>query len=145
MVGHHPILMVGVAALIHNDDGQLLLLKRSDNHCWGPPGGSTEPGEQIEETLRREVEEETGMNIHSLELYGAFSGPEFFYTYPNGDQVFNVTIMYTAKINNGTVPVLDHEHTDWQWYHPDQIPNEISPPMIPILKDYQTKRNRSHP
>lgn len=140
MVGHHPILMVGVAALIHDHAGRVLLMKRTDNLCWGPPGGSTEPGERIEESLRREVLEETGINLGDVALFGAYSGPEFFYTYPNGDQVFNVTIIYFTHVDGQPQPTLDHEHSEWAWFDPQDIPTNISPPMKPIMADYQQKQ-----
>jgi hypothetical protein len=44
-IGHAPILMVGAAILILDNQNRLLLMKRSDSVCWGPPGGATEPGE----------------------------------------------------------------------------------------------------
>ena len=133
--------MVGVAALIHNDEGKLLLLKRTDNLCWGPPGGSTEPGERLEQALHREVYEETHLELDRLDLFGVFSGPEFFYTYPNGDQVYNVTIMYSSQLqpNQNTRITLDHEHSESQWFALGQIPHPISPPIEPILNEYINK------
>ena len=133
--------MVGVAALIHNDEGRLLLLKRTDNLCWGPPGGSTEPGERLEEAVRREVFEETRLELDKLELFGVFSGPEYFYTYPNGDQVFNVTVMYSSQLHPNRDPsiTLDHEHSEWQWFAIGKIPSPISPPIVPILDEYISK------
>jgi len=57
-VGHAPLLMVGAAVLILDDHDRLLLLKRSDSGCWGPPGGAVELGEAVEDAARREVSEE---------------------------------------------------------------------------------------
>ena len=55
-----------------------------------------DPGESLEETARREVMEEVGLEVDELKLMNVFSGPEQYYQYPNGDQVFNVTAVYTA-------------------------------------------------
>lgn len=129
--------MVGVAALITDEDGRLLLLNRTDNHCWGPPGGSTEPGERIDEALRREVFEETGLMLGKLALYNVYSGPEFDYTYPNGDKVYNVTVIYTATTVQGSEIRLNYEHSAWAWYSLFALPADISPPMAPILLEYQ--------
>lgn len=52
-IGHAPILMVGAAILILDIQDRLLLMKRSDSGCWGPPGGATEPGEVVEDAARR--------------------------------------------------------------------------------------------
>jgi len=48
-IGHAPILMVGAAILILDDQNRLLLMRRSDSGCWGFPGGATEPGEVVED------------------------------------------------------------------------------------------------
>lgn len=56
-IGHAPVLMVGAAILIVDDKNRLLLMKRSDSGCWGPPGGATEPGEIVEEAARRNLPE----------------------------------------------------------------------------------------
>lgn len=111
-VGHAPLLMVGAATLIVDEQDRLLLMKRSDSGCWGPPGGAVELGEVVETAARREVREETGLELGEMSLFGVFSGPELFYIYPNGDEVYNVTIVYLTCISNGEVHLND-EHTDW--------------------------------
>jgi len=43
-IGHRPILLVGAAILVVDEQECILLLKRSDSGCWGPPGGAAESG-----------------------------------------------------------------------------------------------------
>ena len=141
LIGHRPILMVGAAILVLDPSGRLLLMKRSDSGCWGPPGGAVEPGERVEEAARRETLEETGLGIGAMSLFGVFSGPELYYVYPNGDEVYNVTIVYLSRDFSGQ-PVIDHEHTGWRWFATDEIPTDISPPIIPVIEQYkQYQRN----
>jgi 8-oxo-dGTP pyrophosphatase MutT (NUDIX family) len=140
LIGHRPILMVGAAILVVDESERLLLLQRADNGCWGPPGGATEPGERVEEAARRETLEETGLQIGEMSLFGVFSGPELYYIYPNGDEVYNVTIVYLSQDFRGQ-PVIDHEHTAWRWFAVDEIPGKISPPINPVIEQY--KRTRS--
>lgn len=128
--------MVGAAILITDSDNRLLLLKRVDNGCWGPPGGSTEPGERVEEAAKRETLEETGLQIDAMSLFGVFSGPELFYKYPNGDEVYNVTIVYLSKIGRAS-PILNHEHNEWGWFSSEDIPEDISPPMKPTIEEFK--------
>jgi ADP-ribose pyrophosphatase YjhB (NUDIX family) len=52
-VGHRPLLMVGATVFVFDEEDRLLLLKRRDNKCWGPPGGAVEPGEVVEEAAKR--------------------------------------------------------------------------------------------
>lgn len=80
-IGHRPILMVGAAVLVLDQQDRLLMMKRSDNGCWGLPGGATEPGEVVEEAARRETLEETNLEIGKMSLFGVFSGPELYYKY----------------------------------------------------------------
>jgi 8-oxo-dGTP pyrophosphatase MutT (NUDIX family) len=135
-VGHAPLLMVGAATLIVDEQGRLLLLHRSDNDCWGPPGGAVELGEDVEMAARRELREETGLEPPDLSLFGVFSGPDLFYVYPNGDQVYNVTIVYRARFPGGEI-CLNGEHTAWQWFAPADIPEKLSPPIKPVIEKFK--------
>ena len=138
LIGHRPILMVGAAVLVLDSQKRLLLMKRSDSGCWGPPGGSTEPGERVEEAAKREALEETGLQIGEMSLFGVFSGPELHYIYPNGDEVYNVTIVYLAQFEASKPQVrIDHEHTEWGWFATSAIPENISPPMRPTLDQFR--------
>jgi ADP-ribose pyrophosphatase YjhB (NUDIX family) len=134
-VGHAPLLMVGAAVLITDEQNRLLLMKRSDSGCWGPPGGAVELGEVVEDAARREVREETGLEVGELSLFGVFSGPDLFYVYPNGDEVYNVTIVYLARFPGGDIRLND-EHTEWRWFAPVEIPENVSPPIRPVLDQF---------
>jgi ADP-ribose pyrophosphatase YjhB (NUDIX family) len=134
-IGHDPILMVGAATLIVDAAGRLLLMKRSDSGCWGPPGGAVELGEVVETAARREVREETGLELGEMSFFGVFSGPELFYVYPNGDQVYNVTIVYLSRDWRGQVQI-DGEHTEWRWFARPEIPENLSPPIKPVVEHF---------
>lgn len=62
VVGHQPLILVGTAVAVINNEGEILLQKRRDG-VWGVPGGFMELGESTEEAGRREVLEETGLEI----------------------------------------------------------------------------------
>ena len=76
-IGHRPLLIVGAAIFVLDDQGRLLMMKRSDNECWGFPGGGVDPGEVIEDAAKREAREETNLEIGEMSLFRAFSGPEW--------------------------------------------------------------------
>lgn len=130
--------MVGAAILVVDAENRLLLLKRSDSGRWGPPGGATEPGERVEEAAKRETLEETGLEINEMSLFGVFSGPELYYQYPNGDEVYNVTIVYLARDWRGEVK-LNEEHTEFRWFAANEIPapEEISPPILAVIAQFK--------
>ena len=53
-----------------------------------------ELGETFEETAKRETYEETGLIVEGLQLFGLYSGESCFVTYPNGDQVYSVQVIF---------------------------------------------------
>jgi ADP-ribose pyrophosphatase YjhB (NUDIX family) len=64
---------VGVNGIVFLNDDRVLLEKRSDDGLWGLPGGWAENGERPEDTLKREIFEETGMNVEVKEIINVFS------------------------------------------------------------------------
>ena len=71
-VGNQPLILVGVAVAVLNETGEILLQKRMDG-LWGVPGGFIELGESTEDAGRREVLEETGIEIGKLDLVGVLT------------------------------------------------------------------------
>lgn len=69
VVGHAPLLQAGASIIIENENGQVLLGKRTDNHQWGYAGGSIELGETVEEAAKRELFEEMGLVADEMELF----------------------------------------------------------------------------
>jgi 8-oxo-dGTP diphosphatase len=63
---------VSVSGVITDDHGRALLIQRRDNHHWEAPGGVLELDESIEDGLRREVREETGLDIEPGTLSGIY-------------------------------------------------------------------------
>ena len=131
-IGHQRLLLVGASVIIYKD-GKLLLQKRKDNGCWGYHGGSVELGETVEDAAKRELFEETGLIANSLELLGVFSGKELFHTYPSGDMVSIIDIPYLCEDFSGEMQSSTSETTDLQWFELDNLPDSISPPVIPVL------------
>ena len=111
IVGHRPLLQVGASVILEDKQGRVLLQKRTDNHCWGYPGGSTELDERVEDAAARELFEETGLTANHLELFGVFSGKELHYVYPNGDEVSNVDIVFLCRDYSGSLR-LDAEESE---------------------------------
>lgn len=63
---------VSVAAAVVDEDGRVLAVRRSDNDHWEPPGGVLELAETVEDGLRREVREETGLHVEPERLTGVY-------------------------------------------------------------------------
>jgi len=135
-IGHRPLILVGAAILLLDGEKRLLMLKRSDIGRWGIPGGAMEVGETVEGAARREAQEETNLEIGDMSLFGVFSGPELYYKYPNGDEVFNVSIVYISHDWRGKEK-LNAEHSEWKWFAVSNIPEDVSPPIKPVLDQFK--------
>ena len=126
------LLQDGAAAIIVNDKGQILLQSRTDNDRWGLPGGCQELGERFEETVIREVKEETNLEIteDNLELIGIIAGGTRRKEYPNGDVVINNTALYCVKNYTGEVK-WDSESKDMRFFDLDNLPeNQHDPDLV---------------
>lgn len=92
-------IVVTGGAIIRDSKGRVLLQQRSDYGDWGLPGGGMNPGETIQETMIREVIEETGLSIIDYEFYAVYSGPRMEYTYPDGNKVVFVMFLFNSWTN----------------------------------------------
>ena len=136
LVGHRPLIIVGAAVLIFNEENYLLMQYRRDNQHWGLIGGSMEIGESLPQTARREVWEETGLELNELNWFNLFSGQELIYQLPHGDIVVNVTAVYTSRKFRGQLQLNEVEGLELRFFELDKLPINISPPDIPIIERY---------
>lgn len=130
------LLQDGAAAIIVNPEGQILLQSRADNDRWGLPGGCQELGERFEETVIREVKEETNLDIteDNLELIGIVSGNSRRNEYPNGDVVINNTALYCVRNYSGELK-WDSESKNLKFFDLDNLPvNQNDPDLIKIYQ-----------
>ena len=130
------LLQDGAAAIIVNNDGQILLQSRADNDRWGLPGGCQELGERFEDTIIREVKEETNLDIteENLQLIAVVSGNTRCNEYPNGDVVINNTVLYCIKNYSGEIK-WDNESKEMKFFNLDNLPqNQNDPDLIEIYK-----------
>lgn len=139
LVGTRPLLLPGANVILVDTAGRVLLHQRSDNGMWGLPGGFTELGETVEDTARREVSEEIGLQCGTLELLNVYSGEKYYYTYHNGDQVYNVTISYVCHDFTGEIRVNPEEGLDARFFTIGEAKEKIYPKLRSILEDYERK------
>lgn len=122
IVGNRPLIGVGATVIVRNEQGEVLLHQRSDTGTWGLPGGSMEPGEEMLQTARRELMEETGLEATSLILLDVLSGPDYFFVYPNGDQMHSVIVLYQAVSFSGTLACRDGESLNLGFFPLTDLP-----------------------
>ena len=81
-----------------------------------------ELGERLEETAARELREETGLRAASFRFLHVFSGPDFYFLYPNQDELYSVVALYLAEGVTGELAILDDESTELAYFSLDNPP-----------------------
>lgn len=128
-IGSDIILIPSVAAIIVNENGEVLLQERAKENTWGTPGGLMDLGETVLECLSREVFEETNLVIENPTLFGIYSGPRYKGKYPNGDEIQVVPIVFLANTFSGELK-SDEESLSLKFFHPSNFP-------IPLGKHHE--------
>lgn len=134
LVGSRPLIMAGSCVLVFNEQGHLLLQRRTDSLDWGTLGGSLEPGESLEEAAARELYEEAGLRAGTYKLITVFSGQDMYYKYPHGDEVYNVMAVYEATEIQGEPTVMDDEGLELRYFDLSIPIPEINPFTEYVLK-----------
>ena len=124
-----PIASVEAVIVI---DGSLLFLKRKNTPAigqWWFAGGRIHVGESFEETLHREVKEETGLKIESYRFIKAYSR-----VFP---ERHDITIAYLCKCKEREIN-LDNEHSEYKLFK--KVPEGLHPYLLETIKDSQWQK-----
>lgn len=124
-IGTACILAPGSSALIFNENGEILLQRRSDNGLWHLIGGAADPAEDPVDAVIREVHEETGLTVLPRRLVGVYSGAENLVTYDNGDQVAYTITAFECEIISGEARVNDEESLEVGFFALDALPASL--------------------
>lgn len=109
--------MVGVSGVVRNDAGQVLLLRHrfwGSRYAWGVPTGYAKRGETLEDTVVREVREETGLEVRVGELIRLRSGFKY-----------RVEVAYEATLVGGTLKLDPREVLDARWCDVEDLPEGV--------------------
>jgi 8-oxo-dGTP diphosphatase len=119
-IGTDLLLLPGVSGVVHNDAGQVLLARRSDNGRWSLPAGLIDPGEQPADAVLREIHEETGVHAEIIRIGGVATHPV---VYPNGDTCEYLNVWFRCRAVGGDARVNDDESTQVGWFAADELPD----------------------
>jgi ADP-ribose pyrophosphatase YjhB (NUDIX family) len=107
------------SALILDDQGRVLLARRAADPgagLWDLLGGFIEEGEEPLAALRREIEEETALQIEPGEFLGGY--PDRY-----GDEgIYTLNLYWSARISGGELE-LDRELAEVAWFGPEELPD----------------------
>lgn len=123
-IGHEPLWLSGVSAVIRDDAGRILLTRRVDTGQWAVVSGVLEPGEEPARAIIREISEETGVRADIIRLTSVDVTPPI--TYPNGDQTRYLDVCFLARHVSGEPHPADDENTDVAWFAVDAMPDDLA-------------------
>jgi len=116
------VISAGVDAIVRNQTDEILLIRRSDGGTWDLPGGTVEPGETPSMALRREVREETGLDVEIARVAGVFGGRSFRHTYPDGQEIEGFSVTFECRIVGGQLRNTDGEATAFRFVASADVP-----------------------
>lgn len=128
---------VSVAGVIIDNHGRALLIRRRDNRHWEAPGGVLELHESIDAGLRREIAEETGLEVEPVALTGV---------YKNMTRGI-IALVFRCTATGGRLTTND-EVSDFQWVTAEEV-KEMADEAFAIrvldaLNDYSLPTVREH-
>ena len=107
-------IVVAVTAFVQDDQGRLLMIRRTDNDLYSIPGGAQDVGETIGYTVIREVKEETGIDVEPVEIIGVYSDPAHVIAYTDGEVRQQFSICFRARPTGGELHT-SNESSEVRW------------------------------
>ncbi len=133
MIMDHNIPRVGMGVLVVRD-GKFLLGKRLGQHMPGyyaAPGGHLEHGESFAACAKREVFEETGLEVASVRLLTIGN-----YLFGNKHYI-DIDVIVEAPFGEPRV-MESHKCAGWDWYHPEQLPSPLFVVTQRMIESYKS-------
>ncbi len=112
---------VAVGAVVGNDDGQILLLQRSDSGIWLYPTGWADVGYSPSEVAVKEVHEETGIEVRVERLIGVFDGLRLGFT-----RLPLYSLVFLCRAVGGALRGHPLETLDVGWFHQHDLPHPVA-------------------
>lgn len=131
-MAREKLFQIGIKAVITNKNSEILVLDTGDWHLknqerhWDIPGGRIQEGSTIAETLKREVQEETGIiKVTSSEFFTAVSA-NFPDREIDGHMVGLVLMVYKVKVPKDSKITLSEEHSGYEWVAPAEAAKRLT-------------------
>jgi ADP-ribose pyrophosphatase/8-oxo-dGTP diphosphatase len=117
IIFRHPVPGTSIIPIL--PDGRIVLIRRSDNGRWSLPGGMVDWGEDIPSAVKRELREETGLELVKIRrLVGVYSAPD------RDPRIHSICVVVEAEVQ-GNLEVQDTlEVMEIQAFDPKSLPNE---------------------
>lgn len=137
-------IVVAVTAVVPNDEGEILIQRRTDNGLWALPGGAQDVGESIAQTVVREVKEETGYDVEVTGVVGIYSNPHHVIEFSDGEVRQQFSICFTARLLGGAA-ATSSESSEVTFVSPERLDDyEIHPSMRLRIDHALTHRHKPY-
>jgi len=108
------------SAVVTDEQGAILLIKRDDSGLWTIPGGAMEVGESIRQAVVREVREETGLEVEPETIVGIYSNPRHVVEYADGEVRQEFSICFGCGVIGGDLATSE-ESPEVGFFEPEEI------------------------
>lgn len=129
---------IGIGVMIQNEKGEVLMGLRQGSHGegeWSYPGGHLDFGETMEQTARREVREETGLDVGKIELISVADEMRYI----NSDGKHYVNVGFKAEYIGGEPQLMEPTKCkEWRWFSFDNLPDKLLQGTELNVKNYRT-------
>lgn len=132
-----------VSAFVQDDQGRILMIRRTDNDKYAIPGGGQEVGETLAQAVVREVEEETGVRVEVTGLVGLYSNPNHVIAYDDGEVRQEFSICFRAQPIGGELRT-SNESKEVHWVDPHRLTDLDIHPSIRLRIEHGLS-NRAEP
>lgn len=120
-IGNDLLLMPSVSVVVRDDEGRILLARHAHQNVWAFPGGAIDPKEHPYDAAVREMKEEGGIDVEVVRIISVHGGPEFSWTYDNGDEVCYVIIALEARHIDGELTPDEEEVLEFRYFTSEEI------------------------
>jgi 8-oxo-dGTP diphosphatase len=126
-------------AIVQFPDNRILLVKRRTapfKDYWALPGGRVEEGEVIEQTVVREIKEETGLDVEIIKKIGEYHEEGF----KDGIDFDFYPACFLVKPIGGEIQMQESEIEDIKLVQPEEISDDLAFVHSTMIRDYVTMK-----
>ncbi|CAG7639176.1 NUDIX domain-containing protein [Paenibacillus allorhizosphaerae] len=127
LIGTQKIIVNSVRAILLDGEGRALFIKRRGDNKWGMPAGAMELDESVFDAMKREVKEETGLDVIEATLIAIYSSPNTqTFTDRWGNEHHIIEYLFRVDQWTGTVEKETDESVNAEFYPMDRLPEASS-------------------
>ena len=140
LIGKEKLIVVATRAVLQDHAGRVLFVQRSDNSKWVMPSGALELDETLDEGMRREVKEETGLEVVAATPMGIYSYPSSITAY--GDPYYQISVQFLVNEWSGTLATETDETTRARFFDLEAPPDGIASHYQEVLADLRAYKGQ---